>query len=121
MTDPTPAWQPALPGLTPPRSDPSALVAAAVATIRALEDQGLLEPRHALQVQAILSLAEQIGADRSGKFTVAVGQGWRTLLDAIEQLPQPTAERSDEWDAMARAFAEADAAARAAVAADQTS
>lgn len=107
------AWQPALPGLTPPKGDPTALVTAAVATVSALEQGGLLEDRHALTVQTILALAESIGREASGKFTVAVGQGWRTLLDAIASLPEPATGPAADWDAMAAAFAEADRRARA--------
>ena len=106
-------WQPGLPGLTPDLAPAGRLTKAARATLDSLTEQGLLEDRHALHVQAILQLAEQLDRETRGKLTVAVGTGWRTLLDMIEQLPQPTAAHSDAWDDMARAFAEADARARA--------
>lgn len=105
-------WQPELPGLTPPKNDNAALVKAAVATVAALEADGLLEPRHALAVQSILTLAEQIGQQSTGKFTVAIGNGWRTLLDAIAALPVPESSVSGDWDELAKRFAEADVAAR---------
>lgn len=109
------SWQPTLPGLTPPAGNAGSLAKAAVASIEALEADGLIEARHALTVQLILGLSSSLDADLArGKITVAMSQATRQLLDAIESLPTPDAGPSSEWDEMARAFAEADRAARAA-------
>lgn len=114
-TEPLPAdsWQPELEGLTPPRASAGALSKAARATVQALEDDQLLEPRHTLTVQLVLNLADALDRDMSrGKISVAMSQATRQLLDAIEALPSPDAAQSDEWDELARAFAEADVRAR---------
>lgn len=113
--DPERPWQPELIGVTPPKGEPGPLLKAAQATISALEQDGLLTGRHAIQVQAILDLAETLSREGRGKLTVAVGQGWRTLLDMIEQLPQPEVASTDAWDDMLRAFAAAELEARRAV------
>lgn len=122
-TDPNLAepWQPSLLGVTAPASsEPGPLLKAAQATIAALEQDGLLEGRHALRVQAVLQLAETLSREGRGKLTVAVGQGWRTLLDMMESLPEPTAAASDAWDDLARAFAEAELAAKREAEANQS-
>lgn len=107
------SWQPTLPGLTPPSSNTGSLSKAAVASIAALEQDGLIEARHALTVQLILGLAQSLDGDLArGKITVAMSQATKQLLDAIDSLPTPDAGPSDEWDEMARAFAEADRRAR---------
>jgi hypothetical protein len=109
------AWQPTLPGLTPPTGSTGSLAKAAVATIAALEADGLIEARHALTVQLILGISASLDADLSrGKITVAMSQATKQLLDAIDSLPTPDAGPSDEWDEMVRAFADADRRARAA-------
>ena len=106
-------WQPTLPGLTPPTPETGALTDAAIATVAALESDGLLEPRHALTVQLVLGLAQNIDrAMSAGKVTVALAQSTKQLLDALAALPAPDTTPDDAWDEMARAFAEADAAAR---------
>ena len=107
------SWQPSLPGLTLGSSGttPSELETAARATIQALDEGGLLEPRHALTVQLILGLSRSLGRDMAmGKITVAMSQATRQLLDAIATLPVPTgAPADDAWDALASALANADA------------
>ena len=109
------SWQPTLDGLTPPAGNVGSLSRAAVATIEALERDGLIEPRHTLTVQLILGLAGSLDGDLArGKITVAMSQATKQLLDAIASLPTPDAGPSDEWDEMLRAFADADRRARAA-------
>jgi hypothetical protein len=87
-------WQPTLPGLTLGATDVaggSPLTVAAQATIEALEAAGLLEPRHTLAVQLVLTLASSIDSNlrHGGKVTVAVAQAARQLQDALAALPVP--------------------------------
>lgn len=94
------AWQPMLPGLTigvPATSGVSPLARAAQATIAALEAQGLLEDRHTLAVQLVLTLAESIDKNltRDGKVTVAISQAMKQLQDALGALPVPVVDAGD--------------------------
>jgi hypothetical protein len=93
-------WQPALPGLTLPGADPAAgspLLDAARATIDALDGAGLLQARHTLGVQLVLTLAGSIDANlrRDGKVTVAISQAARQLQDALAALPEPVVDDED--------------------------
>jgi hypothetical protein len=93
-------WQPTLPGLTLPGTDTvggSPLSNAARATIEALDAAGLLEPRHTLGVQLVLTLAGSIDANlrRDGKVTVAISQAARQLQDALAALPEPVIGEED--------------------------
>lgn len=93
-------WQPTLPGLTlgtTAAGGASPLSVAARATIAALDEAGLLEARHTLSVQLVLTLAESIDANlrRDGKVTVAISQAARQLQDAVAALPVPLVDDAD--------------------------
>jgi hypothetical protein len=93
-------WQPPLPGLTwdtPSAAGDSPLSEAARATIDALNGAGLLEPRHTLSVQLVLTLASSIDVNlrRDGKVTVAISQAARQLQDALAALPVPVVDEAD--------------------------
>jgi len=93
-------WQPTLPGLTWDQgadSTSSPLSVAARATIEALDGAGLLEARHTLGVQLVLTLATSIDANlrRDGKVTVAISQAARQLQDALAALPVPVVDQTD--------------------------
>jgi hypothetical protein len=93
------SWQPAFDGLTlRGTGDPGVLEHAALATIEALDLEGMLTQRHALTVQLILELSRSLGQDMArGRITVAMSQATRQLLDAIATLPVPAAAPSDAW------------------------
>jgi hypothetical protein len=93
-------WQPTLPGLTWDATagvGDSPLSRAARATIEALDGAGLLEARHTLGVQLVLTLAASIDANlrRDGKVTVAISQAARQLQDALAALPAPVVDDGD--------------------------
>jgi len=75
----------------------SPLSVAARATVEALDGAGLLEPRHALAVQLVLTLAESIDSNLAGggRVTVAVAQAVRLLQDALAALPVPVVGEVD--------------------------
>ncbi len=98
-------WQPSLDGLTVP--EPAAggtLHAAAVASLAALDEAGVLAGQHALTAQLILNLSAAIDrALASGRLQVATSQSVRQLLDAIASLPAVDVDAtSAEDDVMAR-------------------
>lgn len=99
-------WQPSIEGLDLPDvgatpGGPSGIAAAAVATVRALDEAELLRPQDALTVQLVLELASAIGRGLSyGKVSVATAQLTRQLIDAVEKLPQGAAA----GDPLAEAF-----------------
>lgn len=107
MTKPD-QWQPTFEGLTLPAGQITPLEAAARATLAALDDDGLLEPRHALTAQLILDLSASIGAGvRTGK-TAAVALAAKQLLDAIASLPEPAEQTDGAFDELLRRLSEAD-------------
>lgn len=102
-------YQPTFPDLdtAPVAGAPSELEDAAKASIRALDEAGLLKPRHALTVRLILSLSRSLGMEMSrGKITVAMSQATKQLLDAWSTLPEPI-DTSSEWDTFVEALANA--------------
>lgn len=102
-------WQPTLPGLSLPSSGVTDLERAALASMEALDADGVLEPRHALTVQLVLELSRVIGAGvRTGK-TAAVAMAAKQLLEAIESLPTPAPDPGDKdpWAELERRLAEA--------------
>jgi|GEM_PF-6102243 len=90
MTEQNNDWIPTLPGITLPQLGQSGIEASARATLAALDQSGLLEPRHALTCQVVLELARSVGTGlQAGKVTVATATLSKHLLEAIEKLPQP--------------------------------
>jgi hypothetical protein len=73
-----------LPGLEPPRANDTPMVRAMRSTIKALDADHRLEPRHAALMQLCLSLAQAIdGGARSGRASavaMAAAQLRETLL-----------------------------------------
>ena len=96
MTETTPP----LPGLDLTTSGghaPGAMRTAAVATLEALAAAELLEPRHTLTCQTVLSLSAAIDNGLSyGKVSVATSTLVRHLLDAIDSLPAPVESAVDD-------------------------
>lgn len=93
-------WQPTFDGLTLPGDQAQAggLEAAAIATLAALDEQGLLEPRHALLCQMVVRLAGALDRDMAaGKITVAASNAQRLLLDAFESLPTTSVADDEAW------------------------
>jgi len=112
--------QPELPGLElDPENGakPSALRLAVVATIAALQSDGLLEPRHAAYCQLALELADTVAAGRRGGRASAAAMAAAQLRETLDSLPRPTATTSEDkfndWVATLNAAAEALAAAPA--------
>ena len=83
---------PTLPGLeleSPHGGRPNALRRAVIATITALDEAGLLEPRHTALAQLALELADSVtaGKGRASAAAMAAAQLRETLL----ALPEPSA------------------------------
>lgn len=97
-----------LPGLQTVPDGDGPITAAASSTLDALRCAGLLEPRHALTCQVVMSLAGAV--DRglvAHKVSVATATLSKHLLEAIATLPQPQAAGGDVWDEFQRKLAEA--------------
>lgn len=95
------SWQPSFPGVVPQADQreqhASALVDAAYATLRALDDEHLLTPAHAVTCQLVLELARAVTAGvRSGRAS-AVALAARELREAIATLPTAVAVVPDDW------------------------
>ena len=85
-----PAEAPTLPGFDPDAVDrgDSGLRAAAVATLQALKDAGLLQERHALHSQLLIALAARAGIGlQAGKTTIATTNLVRLVVDLLNELP----------------------------------
>lgn len=88
-------WQPTFEGmdlgtLAESPSGKSGIAESALATLQALDAQGLLRPQDALTCQLVLELSQALGRGLGyGKVTVAVSQLTRQLLDALDKLPKP--------------------------------
>lgn len=97
-----------LPGLSVPKSE-GALLAAATATIEALQGEGVLTARHAITCQVVLQLAEAV--DRglaAARVSVATATLSKQLIESIESLPEPLATPAgDAWDELQRQIEEA--------------
>lgn len=72
-------------------SAPSALRGAVVATLAALERDGLLEPRHAALGQLALEMADAVAAGRRGGRASAAAMAAAQLLACLDALPAPMA------------------------------
>lgn len=107
---------PMLPGLEPPPRSASPLELAAHRTIQALQDEGLLEPRHALTCQLILDLSQAVDAGKRAGRASAVAMAAAQLREAFLSLPEPATggEEGDAWEALARELGRAAAARDAA-------
>lgn len=104
----TPEFAPTIPGLVLPEPGTSAIEASAIATIQRLDQDGLLEPRHALTCQLILELARAVGNGLTwGKVSVATATLARQLMDAIALLPVPAEQTDDAWTQLEVQLAEA--------------
>lgn len=81
--------QPTLPGLEPPEPTDGPMVKAAHATMAQLLELRAVEPRHAVQVQLVLSLAAAIDAGtRTGKAS-SVAMAARELRETMLVLDPP--------------------------------
>lgn len=91
-----------LPGLEldPVVGAPSPLRKAVQATLTALNDQGLLEPRHAAVAQLALELADAVSSGRNSGRASAAAMAAAQLLAALDALPKPAGLDADaEWNA----------------------
>lgn len=90
-----PDAQPMLPGLEPPAPGSTRLETAALATVRALQAEGVLRDRDSLTVALILDLAAGLAREPKG---YARAQVAAQILAAIDRLPEPETTPDDEWD-----------------------
>ena len=92
-------WTPTLPGLDLSHSGgpgSTAMHDAAVATLQALDTEGLLEARHALTCQAVLQLSRSLDAGlNTGRVSVATSTLVKHLLEAYSMLPEPAESTVD--------------------------
>lgn len=105
-----------LPGFDPERADTgdSGLSAAALATISALEEAGLLTGRHALTAQLLVAASKRAGMGlQEHKTTIATTNLLRLLVELLDKLPTADGAVSSEAEAFLKALAEAEAQARA--------
>lgn len=101
---------PTLAGLDIPTGAQGAITEAAKATLAALDQDHLLEARHALTCQVVLSLAQAVDRGLAAhRVTVATSTLSKQLLEAIETLPEPAEAGSDAWMAFQERLAQADA------------
>jgi hypothetical protein len=70
---------------------PAALRQAVIATLAALEKDGLLEPRHAALAQLALELADSVTAGRRSGRASAAAMAGAQLLATLQALPAPLA------------------------------
>lgn len=83
----------------------SALRAAVVATLAALQDEKLLEPRHAALAQLALELADSVSAGRRSGRASAAAMAAAQLLAVLEALPAPlAADVKQKFDAFVDAL-----------------
>ncbi len=68
-----------------------ALRTAVVATIKALQDERLLEPRHAAMCQLALELADAVTAGTRSRRASAAAMAAAQLLAVLKELPAPMA------------------------------
>lgn len=103
-----------LPGLDEPTRTASAIELAARRTIKALDELGLLDERHALTCQLIVDLAQSVDDGRRARRASAAAMAAAQLLAAIDRLPEPTDDPTeDPFEQLLREVAEADRADRA--------
>lgn len=103
-----PEAQPTLPGLElEPENgaSPSALRTAVVTTLAALQQEGLLEPRHAALAQLSLELADSVTAGRRSGRASAAAMAAAQLRETLLALPEPTAAGiAEKFDAYLRSL-----------------
>lgn len=106
MTDT--AWQPTLDGLTlPGQGRASGMEAAAMRTIRRLDQAGVLDEADTLTVQLVLELAAVIGRGVTSGRASAVAMAAKELREALATLPDVNrGPEGDSFDALSRALAE---------------
>lgn len=90
-----------LPGLTPPHQSDTAMVVAAKATLDELRKLGVLERRHAVLVQLVLSLAHAIDKGTAAGRASAVAMAAAQLRETVLTLDPPP----EDGDAGAQAHA----------------
>lgn len=90
-----------LPGLTPPAGSDTPMVVAAKATLDELRTLGVLERRHAVLVQLVLSLASAIDAGARMGRASAVAMAAAQLRETVLTLDPPP----EDGDAGAQAHA----------------
>lgn len=78
-----------------------ALRLAVVATIQALHDEKLLEPRHAAMCQLALEMADAVTAGARGGRASAAAMAAAQLRETLEALPEPSSagvqEKFEKW------------------------
>lgn len=77
-------------------SSEPAMLKAARAQIKALQDQRLIKPQHLMTCQLVLSLAEAIGKAAAKGQASAMSFASKELREAMALLPQPVAVSSME-------------------------
>lgn len=92
----------ALPGLTPPRDSDTAMVVAAKFTLDELRNLGVLERRHAVLVQLVLSLSAAIDAGTRAGRASAVAMAAAQLRETILTLDPPPEEAGASVEAHRR-------------------
>lgn len=94
--------QAVLPGLEEAPRSASALELGARRTLRALDELGLLDDRHALLCQLVVDLAQAVDSGRRAHRASAAAMAAAQLLAAIDRLPEPeVGGETDEWTQLA--------------------
>lgn len=81
---------PFLPGMEALSPAPTAMETAARVMLAHLNEQGLLGPQHALQVQLVMDLARAIGISAQKGRAAGMALASRELREAFALLPQST-------------------------------
>lgn len=81
--------QTALPGLSIPEPEKTAMEKAAQTYIDSLRESQLLQPHHVLTEQLILELARAIGLSAVKGRAAGMALASKQLMEAMESLPQP--------------------------------
>lgn len=92
-----------MPGIVIPTMGDSHIEKSAQATLAALDQAGVLQPRHALTCQLVLELARAVGTGLTfGKVTIATATLAKQLMEAIDTLPTEALDQDgDDWDQLA--------------------
>lgn len=90
-------YTPVLPGLEMPTRLQAEMVGAVRSTFAALDEAGLLEPRHAALMQLCLELADSVAAAKVSRRATAVALAARELRETLALLPVPEVVENDGW------------------------
>jgi hypothetical protein len=76
--------------------EPGSMRVAVVATIQAMQDEGLIQPRHVALCQLALELADSVTAGRRSGRASAAAMASRELRETLLALPTPEAAEAAE-------------------------